>query len=76
MQAGVTKVNWSSESLLLRSQAARRYYAEYGPDLEPGQPRFKAAAMDTGLQNFISESYIPKVAERIRTLGGENRAVA
>lgn len=73
VQAGVAKVNWSSESLLIRSQAARAYYAAHGSHLEPGHPRFKNTAMDTGLQNAISEAYIPKLTERIRILGAENK---
>jgi fructose/tagatose bisphosphate aldolase len=66
--AGVVKVNWSSESLLIRSQAARAYYLQFGERLEAGAPGFKDAAMDNGLQRFISERYVPKVAERISLL--------
>jgi fructose-bisphosphate aldolase, class II len=68
VKAGVVKVNWSSESLLLRSQAARAYYAEFGGQLEGGAPDFKKAAMDNGLQNYVSKSYIPRLVSRLKLL--------
>jgi fructose/tagatose bisphosphate aldolase len=68
--AGVVKVNWSSESLLVRSQAAREYFTLFGERLESGAPGFKEAAMDNGLQHFISERYIPVVREKILLLLG------
>ena len=71
--AGVVKVNWSSESLLIRSQAARAYYADYGERLEADHPQFKAAAMDNGVAAFVAAQYVPKVTERIRLLGGAGR---
>jgi fructose-bisphosphate aldolase, class II len=74
VQAGVVKVNWSSESLLIRSQAARRYYAENGEKLESGHPDFKITAMDNGLQQFVSSSYIEKVRRRLDILGGTGKA--
>jgi fructose-bisphosphate aldolase, class II len=74
VQAGVVKVNWSSDSLLLRSHLARDYYTQFGAQLEPGHAKFKSTAMDNGLQQFVSSSYVPKVAVRIRLLGGANRA--
>ncbi len=74
VQAGVVKVNWSSDSLHLRSHLARDYYSEFGTQLEPGHPKFKNTAMDNGLQQFVSSAYVPKVAARIRLLGGANRA--
>ena len=67
--SGVVKVNWSSESLLLRSQAAREYYATLGDRLEAGAPGFKETAMDYGVQQFISERYVPHVVERLALLG-------
>jgi fructose/tagatose bisphosphate aldolase len=76
VHAGVTKVNWSSESLLIRSQAARRYYAENGAKLEPGHPEFKVTAMDNGLQQFISREYLGKVQQRLATLGSAGKATA
>jgi fructose-bisphosphate aldolase, class II len=74
VKAGVVKVNWSSESLLLRSHLARDYYSQFGAQLERNHPKFKSTAMDNGLQQFISSSYVPKVAARIALLGGSNRA--
>jgi fructose-bisphosphate aldolase, class II len=74
VQAGVVKVNWSSDSLLLRSHLARDYYTQFGAQLEKTHPKFKTTAMDNGLQQFISSAYVPKVAARIALLGGANRA--
>jgi fructose/tagatose bisphosphate aldolase len=74
VQAGVVKVNWSSESLLIRSHAARSYYAENGAKLEPKHPEFKVTAMDNGLQQFISRAYVEKVKQRLVTLGAAGKA--
>jgi fructose-bisphosphate aldolase class II len=68
--AGVAKVNWSSESLLIRSRAAQEYYTTHSAELEKSHPKWKATAMDHGVQSFVSERYVPKVVERIRILGG------
>jgi fructose/tagatose bisphosphate aldolase len=76
VQAGVVKVNWSSESLLIRSHAARQYYAENGAKLDPKHPEFKVTAMDNGLQQFISRVYVDKVKQRLATLGGSGKAEA
>ena len=72
--AGVVKVNWSSESLLIRSQAARDFYASHTSELEKSHAAWKSTAMDNGVQSFIAARYVPKVAERIRVLGGAGMA--
>jgi fructose/tagatose bisphosphate aldolase len=72
--AGVAKVNWSSESLLIRSRAAQEYYSTHTAELEKTHPKWKATAMDNGLQSFVAAQYVPKVVERIRILGGEGKA--
>lgn len=72
--AGVAKVNWSSESLLFRSQAAQEYYATHTAELEKTHKAWKATAMDNGVQSFVAARYVPKVAERIRILGGAGKA--
>lgn len=74
VEAGVCKVNWSSESLWIRSRAAEEYYAEHSAALVKGHPAWKATAMDHGLQSFVAARYQPVVAERIRLLGAEGRA--
>jgi len=73
---GVVKVNWSSESLLLRGQAARAYYREHGERIEPGAEGFKAAAMDNGVASFVAERYVPVVCQRIEQLGAAGHATA
>jgi fructose-bisphosphate aldolase class II len=74
VQAGVVKVNWSSESLLIRSRAAREFYAGHSAELEKTHPKWKETAMDNGVQTYVSQTYIAKVAERIQLLGGEGQA--
>ena len=71
--AGVTKVNWSSESLLIRSQAAQEFYQTQAARLVKSHPDWKATAMDNGVQAFVSARYQPQVSERIRRLGGEGK---
>ena len=72
--AGVVKVNWSSESLRLRSQAAQEFYATRAAELEPSHPDWKANVMDHGVQSFVAARYQPRVVELIRWLGGEGMA--
>lgn len=72
--AGVVKVNWSSESLLIRSRAAQEFYASHGPQLEKSHKDWKATAMDHGVQSFVSARYVPKVVERIQILGAAGQA--
>jgi len=67
--AGVTKVNWSSESLLLRSTAAQEFYQVRSTELVKTHPDWKATAMDNGVQAYVSARYLPKVSERLRLLG-------
>lgn len=71
--AGVVKVNWSSESLLLRSEAARAYYPARQAESSKSHPAWKATAMDHGVQSWIAERYVPIVRERMRLLGGADR---
>jgi fructose-bisphosphate aldolase, class II len=74
VKVGVAKVNWSSESLLIRSQAAQEYYATHIDELKKTHPEWKSTAMDHGVQSYVSDRYVPKVIERIRILGGEGKA--
>lgn len=73
-QCGVTKVNWSSESLYLRSMAAQQYYREFADRFERKHPDWKNTVMDNGVSSFVSEQYVHRVVERIRLLGGEGMA--
>jgi fructose-bisphosphate aldolase, class II len=75
--AGVAKVNWSSESLLIRSQAAQEFYATHAAELGKTHRSWKATAMDNGVQSFVSERYVPAVRRRIELLngGGKGRVV-
>ncbi len=76
VEAGTAKVNWSSESLLIRSQASREYFESHAEKLDKSHQDFKVSAMDNGQQTFVSKRYIPKVTERIRILGGTGKAAA
>ena len=71
---GLVKVNWSSESLLRRSQGASEYYRVSSERLSKSHPDFKAAAMDNGVQRYISERYVPAVMSRMRVLKGGGKA--
>ena len=68
--AGVSKVNWSSESLLIRAEAAASFFDQNRERLCKSHPDFKATAMDNGLQQSISAAYVPKVKSRIESLSG------
>ncbi|WP_421798537.1 class II fructose-bisphosphate aldolase [Haliscomenobacter sp.] len=73
-KCGVTKVNWSSESLYLRSMAARQYYLENEDKLDRKHPDWKNTVMDNGVSGFVSERYVSMVVERMKLLGGEGMA--
>jgi fructose-bisphosphate aldolase class II len=75
-KAGVIKVNWSTESLLIRSTAAREYYNVMSDKLEKTHKEWKNTVMDNGVQRYVSAAYIPKVQERMLILGGEGQAGA
>ncbi len=68
VEAGVAKVNWSTESLQIRSQAAKEFFQKNFDTLVPGAPGFKDAAMDNGVQAAISETYIPHVVAKLQAL--------
>ncbi|MBM3848126.1 MAG: class II fructose-bisphosphate aldolase, partial [Verrucomicrobia bacterium] len=74
VESGVVKVNWSSESLLIRSQAAQEYYLTHAAELNKAHKAWKATAMDNGVQSFVASRYVPKVVDRIRILGGSGKA--
>lgn len=74
--AGVAKVNWSSESLLIRSQAAQEFFATRTAELDKRHKQWKATAMDNGLQSFVAERYVPKVVARMQLLGGAGQGAA
>ena len=72
-KAGVVKVNWSTESLLIRSEAARDYYSQEDK-FEKYHPDWKNTVMDNGINTYISRIYVPKVQEKIKVLNGEGKA--
>ncbi|MBX3732402.1 MAG: class II fructose-bisphosphate aldolase [Verrucomicrobiae bacterium] len=74
VEAGVVKVNWSSESLRLRSAAALAFYEGQRAALEPGHPAWKATAMDHAVQSHVASGYQPRVMERLRCLNAAGRA--
>jgi fructose-bisphosphate aldolase, class II len=73
-KAGVIKVNWSTESLLIRSTAARSYYQQMEKQFDKKHPAWKDTVMDNGVNSFVAREYIPKVVERMKLLGGEGKA--
>jgi fructose-bisphosphate aldolase, class II len=74
--AGVVKVNWSSESLLIRSRAALEYFVQSKQQLERNHPKWKDTAQDNGMNSFIADKYVGKVRERMRVLGGNGHGAA
>lgn len=74
--AGVTKVNWSSESLLIRATAALDYWSANSARIDPQQREFKVTAMDNGVQSAVAQVYVPLVRQRMTTLGSAGRAAA
>jgi fructose-bisphosphate aldolase, class II len=73
-KAGVIKVNWSTESLLIRSNAAREFYQIMAPQFEKSHKDWKNTVMDNGVNSFVAQQYVPKVIERIKLLGGVGMA--
>ena len=71
--ASVVKVNWSTESLLIRSEAAREYYS-HSENFDKQHPDWKNTVMNNGINTYISKLYIPKVQERIKILNGNGKA--
>lgn len=68
VREGVVKVNWSSESLLIRSQAALEFYDSHRPQMDKKHPDWKKTVMDNGVQAFVTDRYLPRVIERIKLL--------
>ncbi|MCJ8329055.1 MAG: class II fructose-bisphosphate aldolase [Lentisphaeria bacterium] len=76
VDAGVTKVNWSTDSLAARSAAALSYYDMNREKLQRTHTDFKNTAMDNGLQTAVSESYIDRVKNRMLVLKGNGKGQA
>ena len=72
--AGVTKVNWSSESLLIRSTAAKDYWAANAGKIDPASKEFKNAAMDNGVSTAIAKAYLPIIGNKYAVLGSAGKA--
>jgi fructose/tagatose bisphosphate aldolase len=73
-QAGVVKVNWSTESLMIRSRGAMAFYEDNAAKLDRAHSEWKVTAMDNGVQSHISPAYIDKVSERMRIINSEGKA--
>jgi len=71
---GLTKMNWSTDGLILRSGAAREYYEKRREQLVPGHGEFKETAMDNGVGRYVSGRFVPKLESLIRLLNGEGKA--
>jgi len=71
---GLTKMNWSTDGLIVRSAAALEYYKKYEKELTPGQAEFKDKAMDNGQGQYVSEKFVPVVKEMIGLLNGTGMA--
>ncbi|UCF96456.1 MAG: class II fructose-bisphosphate aldolase [Spirochaetaceae bacterium] len=71
---GLTKLNWSTDGLILRSSAAQEYYRSRQDQLVPGHAEFKVSAMDNGVGRFVSRRFVPKIKDLIELLEGAGRA--
>jgi len=71
---GLTKMNWSTDGLILRSTATREYYESHGEQLVPGHSDFKESAMDNGVGRFVSKRFVPRIMSLIELLGGAGKA--
>ena len=71
---GLTKMNWSTDGLILRSTAAREYYDSHREQLVPGHADFKQSAMDNGVGRFISQRFVPRITNLIELLGAAGKA--
>jgi hypothetical protein len=71
---GLTKMNWSTDGLILRSAAAREYCGSRRQQFAPGHSEFKETAMDNGVGRFVSERFVPRIEALIRLLNGEGKA--
>ena len=76
VQAGVGKVNWSTDSLACRSAAAAQYYVDHVDALSRRHADFKNTVMDNGIQQAIAAAYRPVVEERITVLGAAGKGAA
>lgn len=70
---GVTKINWSTENLIIRSAAAKAYYTKYAEQIDPAHKQFKPTAMDNGVQSYVAEQYIPRVLKRMEVLNSKGQ---
>ncbi len=73
VNAGVSKVNWSTDSLACRSAAAATYYAEHAASLQRSHAAFKQTAMDNGVQESVAAAYCPVVIERMQVLNSAGK---
>lgn len=72
-KCGVIKVNWSSESLYIRSMTAKKYYSEFAEKFDKKHKDWKNTVMDNGMTSYVSKEYIPVVAEKMKLLGGDGK---
>ena len=73
---GLTKMNWSTDSLILRSSAMREYYQTHREELVPRHPDFKPTASDNGVGQYVSVRFLPTVKKLIKLLKSDGKASA
>ena len=71
---GLTKMNWSTSGLIIRSGAAKEYYDTHGEELVPGHKDFKDTAMDNGQGTYVSDKFVPELKKLLDLLGGTGKA--
>ena len=71
---GLTKMNWSTDGLILRSSASREFYDSHSEQLIPGHADFKNTAMDNGVGRYVSDQAVPAIKRLITLLNGDMKA--
>jgi fructose-bisphosphate aldolase, class II len=71
---GLTKMNWSTDGLIARSSKALEYYHKFEKELVPGHAEFKDKAMDNGPGQYVSESLVPLLEQKLDLLNATGMA--
>ncbi len=73
---GLTKMNWSTSGLIIRSGAAKEYYAVNADKIVPGHPEFKDLAMDSGQGSYVSRRFVPELKKLFSLLRSEGKGIS
>ena len=74
LDSGLTKMNWSTDGLILRSSSSGEFYDSQREQLTPGHTDFKNMAMDNGVGRYVSEKFVPAIKRLITLLNDDMKA--